>query len=333
MSEVAVGIYRAQETVLIDQAELWVDDIRLADMIDDPGLATAFNVRLAAADVAEFTFDFSRTDDKFRQLGEDPRYVTDALRSFGSIVRLDKFMPESWGYNMPLSVYHTSTDADPYYISQTDVRADAVPNLRQLSSSATTVELSLRRVRRGTSFIERALLNPLSVRAQRSTGKDVSALTDIRTANQLVHADYLTAPRARTVRFIPQFLVDFIDWLPGFLSNSEFADALRAARLRWNPQRVRLSTTLTDNVSERSAFRVPVELEDDSARAPSLRIVHSWRTSAELDLRPFSSLGMRAAYQSTRDLHGYGDSTSVGRLLQGHRQSLLGADVGFERSR
>jgi hypothetical protein len=333
VSEVAVGIYRTQETVFIEQAELWVDDIRLAEMIDDAGVAAAIDLRLAAADLAEITFDISRVDDRFRQLGEDPTYVTDEMRSFGSIFRLDKLMPESWGYNIPLVVQHTGTDVDPYYIQHTDVRADELPNLRQPGSSFTNVELSLKRVRRGTSFLERALLNPLSVRASRSTGKEVSSLNDARTSNQQVDADYSATPRARTIKAVPQFMVDFVDWLPGFISNSEFANALRAARLRWNPQRVRLTSTLTDNLTERNAFRVPVELELDRLRLPARRVMHVWRTAAELDLRPFSTLGLRAVYETTRDLHDYGDSTSVGRLLDAKKRSLFGSDVGFERTR
>ena len=333
VSEVAVGVYRARETVHIPQPELWVDDIRLGDLIDDVGAAAALDIRLAAADIAELTFDISKVDDKFRQLGEDPGYVTDDVRRFGSILRLDKLMPENWGYNMPLIVQHTATSADPLYISQTDIRADSLPNLRQPGSSFTNVELSLKRMRRGNSFLERAVLDPLSVRAQHSTGTNVGSLSDARTSDKQVHADYSTTPRARSIRAIPQFVVDFVDWLPGFVSSSEFAKALHSARLRWNPQRIRVTTTLTDNVTERSAFRVPVELDADTLLQSARRVNHVWRTTAELELRPFSTLGLRAAYETTRDLQDYGDSTSVGRLLETQRRSLFGADVGFERTR
>jgi hypothetical protein len=333
VSEVAVGIYRTQETVFIEQAELWVDDIRLADMIDDAGVAAAVDVRLAAADLAEITFDISRVDDLFRQLGEDPTYVTDEVRNFSSIFRLDKLLPESWGYNMPLIVQHTGTDADPFYIQNTDVRADQLQNLRRPGSSFTHLELSVRRVRRGTSFLERALLNPLSLQASSSTGKDVNSLTEAHTSNKRVHADYSASPRARTIKAVPQFIVDLVDWLPGFISNSEFANALRSARLRWNPQRVRLTSTLTDNLTERNAFRVPVQLDSDRQQPPARRVMHAWRTTAELDLRPFSTFGLRAAYETTRDLFDYGDSTTVGRLLDTKRRSLFGSDIGFERTR
>ena len=333
VSEVAVGIYRARETVLVTQAELWVDDIRLAEMVDDAGVAAALDVRLSAADLAEITFDMSRVDDNFRQLGEQPRYVTDEVRNLSSIFRLDKLMPETWGYNIPLTVHHTGTSSEPFYIQQSDVLADALPDLRRPGSSITTVEMSLRRVRTGSTPIERLLLDPLSIRARRTAGKDVTSLSDSRTSNKQVYADYATAPRPRTIKAVPQFLINFVDLLPGFISNSEFANSLRSARLRWNPQRFRVTSTLTDNLTERSAFRVPVRLRRDSLIKPARRVMHVWRTTAELDLRPFSTFGIRGAYESVRDLHDYGDSTTVGRLLENQRRSLLGMDVGFERTR
>ncbi len=333
VSEVAVGMFRAQESVPLGQAELWADDIRLTDVIDDPGLAAALDVRFAAADVAELTFAYSRTDDRFRQLGEDPRYITDAVLQVGSVLSLDKLLPARWGLSVPMRVQHTRTSADPFYIEQTDVLADALPNLRRPHSSVTSFELSLRRVQRGTSFLERVVLDPLFVRVRRNTGNGVHSLSTARTTNQQFHVDYSTSPRSRTVRVVPQFLIDFVNSLPGFLRNSEFAEALRSARLRWNPQRLRLSSTLTDNLTERATFRVPVELAGDSLITPSRRITHRWRNAAELDLRPFSSLGIRVTYESTRDLQDYGDSTSLGRVLREKQRKLLGADVGFERTR
>jgi hypothetical protein len=76
-----------------------------------------------------------------------------------------------------------------------------------------------------------------------------------------------------------------------------------------------------------------VELGSDSLLRPSQRIVHSWRNTADLALRPFSSLGITFNYQSTRDLQDYGDSTSLGRVLDAERRTFLGTDVGFERNR
>jgi hypothetical protein len=333
VSEIAVGMFRQQETVVIDQAELWTDDIRLTDVIDQTGLAAALDVRLAAADVAEFVVGYNRMNDQFRQLGEDPRYLTDQALRLGAVLNLDKFVPEQWGLSMPLRVERVETGVDQFYVSGTDLRAEALPDVRRPQSTVTRLEVSLQRVRRGSSFIERTFLDPLSLRASRSSGETVNSLNSARTENQQVQADYASSPRPRSFRVVPGFLISLVDKLPGFVRNSEFAQALRTARFRWNPQRLRLSSTLTDNSTGRTTYRVPVQLQVDTLLRPLRSITHLWRNRLELDLRPFSTLGVRAAYVSTRDLQDYGDTTSVSRFLQGTRGDLLGMDVGFERTR
>src|SRR3989475_7695182 len=94
VQELAVGILRVATRVFVDQAELWVDDIRLSDVVDDAGAAGALDVTLTAANLADLAFSVSRRDANFRPLGEDPSYVTDNVVAFGGTVRLERFLPE-----------------------------------------------------------------------------------------------------------------------------------------------------------------------------------------------------------------------------------------------
>ncbi len=333
VSEVAVGIIRVAQTVAADPVELWVDDIRLSDVVGDIGVAAAMDVRLAAADVAEFSFGFSRRDDRFRELGQDPSYISDAATRFGSLFRVDKLLPESWGLSAPLNVQYVRTGKDPFFISRTDVLAESLPSLRAPGGSSTSIEFSLRRVRRGDDFVTRTFVDPLAIRIRRVTTDDITSLSSAKTTSQQLHAEYNAIPEARTVKGAPGLLVWLVEHLPGFIRNSEFANGIRTSRLRWNPAQVRFASTLTDNVSDRFAFRVPVELTADSLLGALRSIVHVWRNEASIDFRPFSTFTVRLRYTSTRDLQDYGDSTTVGRLLVGERRNLLGTDVGFERSR
>ncbi len=333
VSEIAVGAFRKQETVVTDQVELWTDDIRLTDVIDETGVAAAVDMRLAAADVAEFVFGYSTINDQFRQLGENPRYQTDRALRLGGVFNLDKLMPGSWGLSMPLRLEHVASGVDQFFVSGTDLRAGGLDDVRRPESSVTHVEVALRRVRRGSSFVERTLVDPLSLRASRSAGETVNPLNSARTENRQVHADYAVSPRPRAFRPVPGFLLQLVDRLPGFLKNSEFARALRTARLRWNPQRLRLTSTLTDNYTMRTTYRVPVRLGSDTSLSPLRSLTHLWRNAVELDLRPFSTFGLRTTYESTRDLQDYGEDTAVGRFLAARRGDLFGRDVGFERAR
>ncbi|NIN11438.1 MAG: cell surface protein SprA [Gemmatimonadales bacterium] len=333
VSEVAVGMFRARETVAIQQAEVWVDEIRLSEVVDDRGLAAAFDVRLSAADIAEVNVSLSRRDDRFRQLGEDPTYVTDAATRIGTVFRADKLLPESWGLSIPVNIQYVRSSADPFYVNRTDVRADALPSLRRPRGSGTVYDVSIRRARRGQTFGERAFLDPIVIQARRETAENVLSLSRTSTTNRQLRAQYNNTAGARTVRAAPGFLVRLVNSLPEWLRDSEFGKALRTARFRWNPYQIRFASTFTNNVTERLAFRVPVELPQDTALRSLPSIVHTWRNEAGIDLRPFSTLTLAVNYSSTRDLQDYGDSTTVGRLLRQRRRGLFGTDVGFERSR
>ncbi|MEE8116825.1 MAG: hypothetical protein V3T28_06940, partial [Gemmatimonadales bacterium] len=331
VSEIAVGMLRVGQAAAIPEAELWVDDIRLSDVVGDAGVAGYFEARLTAADFADVEFSYSSTDDRFRQIDEAPDYLSDTQTRIGSTVRLDKLLPESWGMSVPFSVQHQRVSTDPFFVRGTDVLAEALDGLRKPASAATSYQVALRRSRRGDSFAERLLLDPLALSASRLDAENVSELSSAKTSNRQVRAAYDNRPAPQTIRGAPAFFVKFVDGLPGWISNSEFGRALRSSRLRWNPYQIRLSSELVDNLTDRLTFRVPVALPQDSALVPLRSVVHSWRNTVGADVRPFSSLGLRVDYMSTRDLRDYGDSTLVGRLTGEERGTLFGKDIGFER--
>lgn len=332
VSEVAVGMYRTRESVSIAEAELWVDDIRLTSVLDEVGAAVALNVRLSAADVAELNLSLNRRDDKFRQLGQNATYVTDAATRIGTLFRLDKLLPESWGLVIPVTVQHSRTSADPYYIARTDVLADALTGLRKPGGSSTSYGVSIRRGTRGRSFLARTFLDPVSISATVEKSENVTSLTRVSSRSRQARLQYAHTPNARTTAGAPGFLVRLVQSLPSWIKDSEFGKALTSSRLRLNPYQIRFSSAITDNLSERNVYRVPVELPEDSLVRPLPSLVHLWRNDAGIEFRPYASLSLGVNYSSTRDLQAYVDSSTAGKLIDLERRSLLGKDVGFERT-
>ena len=333
VSEIAVGILRVGQSIFIPQAELWVDDIRLSDVVADVGVAGAVEARLTAADFAEIDFSFVSTDDRFRAIDQAPDYLADARMRFGSTVRIDKLLPESWGMSIPFSVQYQRLTTEPFFVRNSDVRAQSLTNLRTPGNSVTSYQVALRRTRRGNSFAERLLLDPLSLAATRLNAQNASELSTAVTKNRQVRAEYDNRPAPETVSAVPGFLVRLVERLPRWVRDSEFGKGLRTSRVRWNPYQIRVRSELTNNLTERRTFRVPVTLPDDQSRAPLRSVVHTWRNTIGADLRPFSSLGLRVDYVTSRDLQDYGDSTQIGRLVSDHRGTFAGRDVGFERDR
>ena len=331
VSELATGILRTRQTVFIEQAELWVDDIRLDDVVDDMGVAGALDLRLQAADVFDFSLGYQTRDARFQQLTDDPSFTTDGALRMGGTFRIDKFLGS--GFSIPFGIQYTRTASDPLYLNRSDVLADAVTGLRLPRSTGTTFSLGYRKVSRSGAWLPRVLVDPFSFQGSHFRAATTTELSDQETVNRQGRLDYNLVPQPVTVKGAPGFLVAVVNAMPGFIRNSEFARALRGSRLRLNPAQLRGSLTVVDNRTSRFAYRVPVALASDATLRPLEGLVKTLRAEGGLDLRPFPSLSLRGNITTTRDLQDYGDTTPVGRLLQRERQEFLGLDVGFERQR
>ncbi len=304
VQEIAAGILRVDDRVFVDQAELWVDDIRLSDVVQDVGTAAAVDVTLTAANVADVAVSLSRRDAQFRQLGEDPSYTTDNAASVSGTLRLERFLPDRWGITVPLSVRYASTSSDPFYLSGTDLRADALGGLRTPRSSASSYSLSLRRTARSPAALMRYLVDPLSLSGVYSSGSDRSNLSQATASSYAFNLDYTLAPPVR-----------------------------RWGRFRLTPASVRFRSTLSGAEGSRSTYAVPVAQPGDDLVVPARSRSKVWRNGGGLDLQPLGGVQLRLDAVSQRDLRDYGDSTTIGRLLRQERRTFLGLNTGVETQR
>ncbi|GIW52663.1 MAG: hypothetical protein KatS3mg081_2018 [Gemmatimonadales bacterium] len=296
VSELAVGIYRTKESVAADPAEVWIDDIRLSGVVNDPGLAAALDARLVAADVAELAVGWSGVDGRFRQLDEQPGYVGQTQLRLSTTLRLDKLLPGALGLSVPFTVQHLRGAERPFYLRRTDVRASELNGFRQPENRLTSYQLSIRRTTRGEGFLERLLIDPLAIFLVEQHGRSSTELSRSTTSNR-------------------QFRVDY---------NYRSAD-----------RRITLSagTHWLDFDTRRFTFRLPVAAAGDSGSAVLSSITRLWRNRVAAELRPIEPLSFRAEVATARDLQDYGDSTLYGRLLKRERGRILGRDAGFERER
>ena len=307
VQEIAAGIWRVNDRVFVDQAEVWVDDIRVSDVVQEPGAAGAVDVTLTAADVADLALSVSRRDGQFRQLGDDPSYVTENAASLAATVRLDRFLPERWGLSVPVTLRHTTTGSDPFYLNRTDLRADAITGLRTPRSSASIYSFAARRVRRSAGGVGRWLLDPVAVSGTYTTGETRLDLSQATTSNYTLNVDYTLLPGAAAVR-------------------------IAGARVRLSPSAIRLRSGFVGADAERFTYDVPVFRPTDTL-PPTVSRTRLWRNSGSVDLLPTAGVQMRVDVASTRDLRDYGDSTTIGRLIQQGRSSLFGQDIGIETQR
>lgn len=304
VQELAAGILRVGDHAFVDQAEVWVDDIRLADVQDRVGLAGALDVNVTAANLGDLSFSVYRRDGDFRQLGEDPTYVTDNTASAAATFRLERFLPPGWGLSAPFTVRHVTAANDPTFLARTDLRADALDGLRTPRSSATSYALALRRTRRSTSRLGRWLLDPVALSAAYATGDARTELSEAASSSGTVNLDYTLQP-----------------------------GPVRVAGVRLSPSAIRFRSTLVESDADRRVYEVRVSRPEDATIAPTVSRTNTWRNTLGIDFTPLPGVLFRTDLGSLRDLRDYGDSTGVGRVLEQERRAFLGRDVGIEAQR
>ncbi len=307
VQEIAAGMWRIQTGVVIDQAELWVDDIRLGDVVQETGAAGAIDIAVAAADVADLAISLSRRDGQFRQLTDDPSYVTDNSANVSGTLRVDRFLPDRWGLSMPVTIQRTLVASDPFYLSGTDLRGDALQGLRTPRTSSASYGFSARRIRQAPSGLARWLLDPVSLFGSYANGDARTTLSRASGSSYALNLDYTMTPNATVTR-------------------------VAGMALRLNPSRIHFRSGVVGTDAERFTFVVPIQQAGDTA-PPAVSRTRVWQNSGGVQLTPVTGMQLGVDAVSTRDLRDYGDSTTMGRLIRQQRSSLFGSDVGLETQR
>jgi hypothetical protein len=328
--ELSAGIYRVANTESLGQVELWVDDIRLTDPVTNTGGSMALDARLQAADVADFSVNYVNQGGFFQQIGRDPTYRTTSALVLGTNIRIDRFLPAGLGLAIPFSINYTNTNVAPILIGGTDILASDISNLRTPSSWTAQYSLALRRTRRGTTWLSRKLLDPLTFSGLYISGNSQTELSAASTSASSFNLNYsLILPRiGPTIS-----LAGTVDDLPPWLASSEGAKGVRTTQFGLLPTNIRLSSQLSRAESDFTGYLVPVYRPGDAALQPAVSLTNLWRNAAGINWQPIGMLLLSADLASTRDLRDYADTTSIARLADASRQSFLGIDVGVERDR
>ena len=329
--EMAVGLERDSGAVT-DSAEVWVDDIRLSQVVKDAGYAGAVNLHVVAADIADVNVLMSRRDANFRQLGQDPSYITDDQLALSSTVHLDRLGLDRLGLAAPFTFQLNRSSDDPYYLSGTDVLAAPIAGLRRPQTTQAYYGLSLRRTRRGTHWWQRWLVDNLGLAGTLSSGTSTTQLSQSSSNLATLGADYTAMPGMEQFRYVPAFLARWLRAIP-LLGKAQWFRGLDDARLRWSPTLVRFSLGYSRANINGQTFSVPIATASDTLATNVTSLQASFHSQAGVELQPFQSMAFGVNLSSTRDLKNYGDSTTLGVLTQQSGRRFLGIGLGFESQR
>jgi hypothetical protein len=328
--ELSLGVWNGGE--LPTSGEMWVDEFRFSSPLRDPGFAGTLEVDLNAADFLTTRVSISNQGALFRQLEDEPSYQRDRAVNLSSTIRLDHFVPQSWGIDVPLTVTHGSTRQDPTFLAQSDLRADRLPRLRKTSNGRTRVALGFRKRTPTENPWLGAVLDGLDARLA-LTGARATTVTMEQESRVLdAGLGYRREFGSREIGLIPDFLKGAVRAvLPAFLER-RIADS----RLRWSPDHLFLGSAFLQQ--EREAFRFDgiVTIPADSAVRPTRSPRKGLESTARIGFQPFPSLTAEADFVSTRDLLSPQEATAdpgVQPLIAAERRNIGGLDLGWETQR
>jgi cell surface protein SprA len=337
VQELAVGIVRVAATAGAssiapgDTLELWVDDIRLDHQVNTAGYAGQISMTANAGGFADFRVNVSNRDPNFRQLAEQPTFLSERNVDMASTVNLEKLLPRGVGFSLPLTITKVSLANDPLYLSQTDIPGKGIPGLRTPKTDLTTYSLSVRRTTPVSSAFLGPLINNLSATGTYVSGVDRTEYQDGNAHNFTIGVDYLVTDDSARTLHLPVWFDGVLGALPEVLQAGPIS-TLRGSAFRWNPAQLRFTSGVVRASDRRLSFILPGGTATDQ---PSVSVAESrlWRNGSVLELRPTSGLNARWEIQSVRDLRDYGDTSTMAVVATHQRRDLFGVNAGFERDR
>ncbi len=344
VQELAVGMVRVDSIARGgsgimngDTLELWVNDVRLTDVVDDIGFAGEVGVSMNAGELADFRLNLSRRDPNFRQLNETPSFLTSSGVSVGTTLHLERMLPSRLGIALPLTVDYASSGVEQLFINRTDVRADGINGLRNPRDRRVNYSLALRRI----APLERGwyapLVNGLALNGTWSTAGSQSAFQELSSNAYALTGGLNLASDVREGR-LPRVIDALFRLLPERLRRADAVRSFRDQRIRWAPTAFRLSSSLARNSNSTTSFTKAAASLTDTGQVTS-GLTHFWQNNAALEFRPTPTLSGSVQARQLLDLRDYRtaearpDSTDRGQAAFAERLSLLGSNLGLERER
>ena len=312
--------------------EVWVDELRLGGPVRDAGLAGSVDIALDGAGVVTSRLSMSNRGAFFRQLRDDPTYQTDRTLDFTSALALDRWMPTSWGLDMPVTLELGRASQAPRFLAGSDVRADRLADLRPTESRQTRVGVALRKRTPSPNPWVGFVVDGLDARAGYTWAGGSTVTTRYDSDALDVGVGWIREPDALDVDVVPDFAEGLVRAvLPGFVE-----DDVADARLRLTPERVSVGSSYFRQDSRIFRFETIVRRDDDVLTVPTSVPRETVQTAADVRLHPLPPLTADVALLTVRDLlrpeEAVGDPRVQG-LLRAERASPAGVDLGWETNR
>jgi len=308
-----IGARNVGDTDLRD-IEIWLDELRVTDVERESGVAMRMRADLNLADVGRISAQMELVDDNFRKL--EQKYAsergTDMTREnqlYNFNLNLHKFLPSSWGFNIPIFAKYQRNQRIPKYYYNSDRRTFYRPNniLDRLKTFVGLTELSPELKENSTITQSRSIGVSFSRRGRkrdpwylRYTLNQVKLDMDYVEKNSssptvlLNNGTNLTGKFSYSINFSNKNFIQPFSWL----GKSRWVRALSRQKFYYTPSNISVNASIVDR-AEIKQNRLEVK------RTETIRT----NTSRQFNMnyKVFESLkfDFRRAYQSDAYLKGY----------------------------
>jgi len=149
--------------------ELWVNELRLSEVHKDKGYAMRARVDLKLADLLNLNAEMNRQDADFHNIntrfGSGDNMSSQVL---GATFQLQKFLPRSWGFSIPVTFNYKTNESTPKYlpgsdILVTDATPDTVMDVIRKQSESIGYGVSFRKTTKSNNFFIKNTLDNFNV--------------------------------------------------------------------------------------------------------------------------------------------------------------------------
>jgi hypothetical protein len=310
--QISLGAYNSGTTPVT--GELWVDDIRLTRAVDNTGVVGRVNLDMRASDVMGFYMSYSNENPYFRQLAQEPTFVSQKSFTMGGDMRLGELFPESWALNMPFNVAYSNLSSQPVLLPRSDIFVEELSGLRTPESRNLRLDLNLSTLPSARTPAVGWLVNNSALRFSYDDRKYRTSRSE--TQSHLLSTGYSFRSNVGNVS---------VPIVPG-----------TDLKLRLTPTNLQFSTGYVNGESDTKRFAEIIELPVDQDARPVKAYDQQLQTNTNITFEPLPALTGRWLATEIRDLVPT-DLLVSGEAAQdainAQRSTVFGIDLGWQTGR
>ena len=140
------GILDSAATEL--NTEIWIDELRLAKVMKEPGMAMRAKGRLEIADLAAVDAEITKQDEEFHRIEDSKGSGINSINtSLNTSMNLDKFLPKKYGVSFPVRYSYSNSSQYTKYQGTTDILVDEnnIPDSVRTENTRNQYDFSIRK--------------------------------------------------------------------------------------------------------------------------------------------------------------------------------------------